>query len=363
MATKIKDSATAERAALNVNTGIEVPVKAGELVAPKEKTTTERLFPDFVTDDGGIVNRPIRTQNAPVESAPSPATATPAPVPQGQTPPTQAPTVPAYLDPKELAGKLVKLKVDGIEQDVPADQLVKLTQLERHSNSLLMKVSQERAQLERERQELLSRPPAPEPKTPKPEPPVKKTAEVEALEARLAQMEASMAQERALLLPQIQEAGIKRVEQMAKDKTGFDDYRAYHDKVREAAVAEAAKAQATGDINAVKFFDSDNFYYQKYQELKLRDLAAKVNTPVPAPTPTNPNAPVLQTQTGAPVIVNNNGQPVSIPTLEGASGVPARTEPSADWQVTYNRLLQTAQQSPSDENWMAVMRHKYRAGQ
>jgi hypothetical protein len=360
MATKIKDSATAERAALNVQTGIEVPVKAGEPVAPHEKTTTERLFPDFIDEKSGIIaNRPVMKES-PVAAPSVPATATPASASQGQTPPTQAPTVPTYLKPEELAGKMVKLKVDGIEQDVPADQLVKLNQLERHSNSLLMKVAQERAQLERERQEILSRP-VPEIPNGKVSEPQKKAPEIEALEAKMAAMEAQIAQERALMLPQIQEAGIKRVEQMVKERTGFDDYRAYHDKVKAEAVPEAAKAQAAGDINAARFFDSDTFYYQKYQELKLKDLAAKVNAPVPPPT--IPNAPVLQTQTGAPVIVNNNSQPVSIPTLEGASGVPARTEPSADWQATYNRLLRTAQETPTDENWMNVMRHKYRAGQ
>ena len=116
-----------------------------------KRRRAEKLFPDFMTDDGAIVNRPIRSRQ-PSESAPAPAT--PVPAPQGQTPPTQAPTAPTYLDPKELAGKMVKLKVDGIEQDVPASELVKLTQLERHSNAQLMKIAQERAQLERERQEL-----------------------------------------------------------------------------------------------------------------------------------------------------------------------------------------------------------------
>jgi hypothetical protein len=358
MATKIKDSATAERAALKLNEGI-APTAPSEPNTPRELTTSERLFPDFTTDDGAITNRPVRPreENQPI----APVAATPQAPAQGQTPPTQAPTVPTYLKPEELAGKMVKLKVDGIEQDVQASELIKLTQLERHSNAQLMKIAQERAQLERERQELLSRPPVPEPKPTKPEPTVKKSEEVQALEARLAQMEQSMVQERALLLPQIQEAGIKRVEQMAKDKTGFDDYRAYHDKVREAAVAEAAKAQAAGDMNAVRFFDSDNFYYQKYQELKLRDLASK--TSVPPPTPTNPTSPVLQTQEGAPVVLNNSGKPVSIPTFEGSSGVPSTPSDNQNWQSTYNRLYADFKQNPSDATALALMRHKFKAEQ
>ena len=359
MATKIKDSATAERAALKLNEGI-APTAPSEPNTPRELTTSERLFPDFTTEDGAITNRPVRPreENQPI----APVAATPQAPAQGQTPPTQAPTVPTYLKPEELAGKMVKLKVDGIEQDVQASELIKLTQLERHSNAQLMKIAQERAQFERERQELLAaRPPAPEPKPTKPEPTVKKSEEVQALEARLAQMEQSMIQERALLLPQIQEAGIKRVEQMAKDKTGFDDYRAYHDKVKEAAATEAAKAQAAGDMNAVRFFDSDNFYYQKYQELKLRDLASKVS--VPPPTPTNPTSPVLQTQEGAPVVLNNSGKPVSIPTFEGSSGVPSTPSDNQNWQSTYNRLYADFKQNPSDATALALMRHKFKAEQ
>ena len=350
MATKIKDSATAERAAMNVNKGIEVPA-TGEPNAPKEKTTSERLFPEFVTSDGAIVNRPIPQE----PSVPAKVAETPAPAFQGQTSPTQAPTAPTYLKPDELAGKMVKLKVDGIEQDVPASELIKLTQLERHSNAQLMKIAQDRAQLERDRQELMSRPVMPEPKTPK-QPEVKKTPEIEALEMKLAQMEQAMAQERALLQPQIQEAGIKRVEQMAKERIGADDFRSYFDRVREVALSKAQEAQLRGDPNW-KQYDTDGFYFETYKEMKLKEMLSKPVNPNPS------NAPVLQTQTGAPVVVNNNGQPVSIPSFESSSGVPARTSPTADWQATYNRLLKTAQSEPTNENWMAVMRHKYTAGQ
>ena len=350
MATKIKDSATAEKAALNLNKGIDVP-QAGEPNAPREKTTSERLFPDFVTADGGIINRPVDKESLTTPNA----TATPIVAPQTQTPQTQAPTAPVYIKPEDLAGKMAKIKVDGVEQDVPASDFFKLTQLERHSNAQLEKVAKERAQMERERQEFMARPPVSEQKPIKQEPPVKKSAEVEALEGRLAQMEASMAQERALLLPQIQEAGIKRVEQLAKEKTGFDDYRSYHDKVREAAVTEAQKAQAAGDINAAKFFDSDTFYYQKYQEMKLKDLSAKVSAPATVPT-----APVLQTQQGAPVLVNNSGQPVSIPSFESSSGVPSSPSENQNWQGTYNSLMTAFRQNPSDANALALMRHKFR---
>lgn len=343
MATKIKDSATAEKAALNLNTGIEVP-QASEPNTPREKGTTERLFPDFMTSDGAIINRPV-----PKDVPAAPVSETVVSAPQTQTPPVQAPTVPTYLKPEELAGKMVKLKVDGIEEDVQAIDLIKLKQLERHSNALLMKVAQERAQIERDRAEFLARSPVDPVKPTKPEAPAKKSPELEAMEAKLAAMEQAFAQQQAMMLPQIQEAGLKRVEQLAKEKTGFDDYRSYHDKVKEIANAEARKAELAGDPN-FRRFDTDGFYYDTYKELKLRDLSTKVPAPVPASIP----------QQGAPVLVNNAGQPVSIPNFESSSGVPSRTSESGDWQSTYNSLLTRAKQSPTDDNWMAVMRHKFR---
>jgi hypothetical protein len=349
MVTKIKDSATAEKAALNLNKGLE-PTVPTEPNAPREKGTTERLFPDFMTQDGGIVNRPVPKD--------VPATETVVVVAPTQTPQTQAPTAPIYIKPEDMVGKMAKLKVDGVEQDVPAEDLFKVKQLERHSISQLEQLAKERAQLERDRAEFLARNQAPiEP--PKPIKQEKKLPEVEALESRLAQMEQSIAQERAILMPQIQEAGIKRVEQMAKERTGFDDYRAYHERIRQEAFAEAQKAQAAGDMQAVKFFDSDGFYFQKYQEMKLRDLSAK---PIPT-TPINPQAPVLQTQQGAPVIVNNNGEVRSIPNFESSSGVPSSPSENQNWQGTYQSLLARAKADPTDLNWMAVMRHKFREGQ
>jgi len=89
--------------------------------------------------------------------------------------------------------------------------------------------------------------------------------------------------------------------------------------------------------------------------MKLKDLIAKPTAPVVA----NPSAPVLQTQQGAPVIVNNNGQPVSIPAFESSGGVPSTPSEQANWQSTYNRLLKTATDNPTNENWVALMRHKF----
>jgi hypothetical protein len=284
-------------------------------------------------------------------SKPLPVTATPPPELQGQKPPLETPTAPVYISEADLKGKMARLKVDGIEQDVPAESLIKTNQLERHLNAQLMNLAQERKTLEDERRKLLTQPPVTE-KPAKSEPPVKKSQEVETMEARLAQMESFLAQQQETLRPAIQEAGIKRVEQMVKNQIGADDFRTYFEKIRDSALEQMAKPEVANDPNARRFYDSDGYYFEKYKEMKLRDVLTKPTTPV------NPNVPVLATSQGAPLVVNNNGVPVSMPSFESSGGVPSRTSPDADWQGTYNALFKRARESNAQDDWMALYRHK-----
>lgn len=350
MATKITDSAMAKLATQNLDSGIDNSAKKGETNTPKEKTTAERLFPEFITEDGGIINRPIKPYQD--ESKPLPVSSTSAVEDQGQKPVAQAPTAPVYLKPEELTGKMVKLKVDGIEQDVPAESLIKTNQLERHLNSQLMKLAQERVDLEKERAALIAKSQTQAKDDAKPTQTPKK-AEAEALEAELAMVKAQMASLQQAMLPAIQEAGIKRVEQMAKERLGADDFRSYFDRIRDNAMSEMAKPENATNPQAQAYFDSDTFYFQKYQELKLRDLMA-----APKPTEINPKAPVLKTEGGAPVIISNSGKPVSIPALESSGGVPSKISNEASWQSTYSELLSRAQKTGSTEDWTALYRHK-----
>lgn len=348
MATKIKDQATAERAALKLNEGIEAQTPS-EPNTPRERTTSEKLFPEFTTDDGGVINRPVKPYTDAAKVLP--VTATLDPATQGQTPPAASPTAPVYISEADLKGKMAKLKVDGIEQDVPAESLIKTNQLERHLNTQLMNLAEERRQLESDRRKILSQPPEPIKKS---EPPVKKTAQEEVLEARILQMQQQMESLQQTMLPAIQEAGKKRVSQMVKDRIGSDDFDSYFDRVRESALSEFAKPEVANNPQARAYFDSDAYYFQKYQEMKLKDLMTK---PV-SPTPTNPSAPVLATESGAPVVVNNQGRPVSIPNFESSGGVPSKVGSDASWQSTYNALFQRAQASGAQEDWVAVYRHK-----
>ena len=340
MATPIKDKATAEHAAQNLNQGIEVSVNPGEPAAPKVKTTSEKLFPEFTTEDGGIINRPVK----PFEDKAKvlPVAATPSAEPQGQTPTAQVSTAPNYLTPEDVKGKMAKLKVDGIEQDVPAEDLFKASQLERALNSRMENLAKARKELEAERAALLARP-AEQPKPQKQEQQQnKKSAEVEALEAKLEGLY-------AMMLPAIQESGIKRVEQMAKEKFGTDDFRNYFDQIRQGALDELAKPEIAANPQARAYFDSDAFYFQKYQEVKLRELTSKPKAPEPTQ---QANVPVLTSQSGTPIVLNNQGQPVSLPAFEGSGGVPSRQAENGNGQAIRQQAFDAARREGTTEAWM-----------
>lgn len=349
--TIVKDQATAEFAARNLDSGAELPGKAVEPNAPKISTTSEKLFPEFLTDDGAIVNRPVKPFEDKDKVLPASDT-TPQKL-ESQKPPAAPPTPPAYLTLEELAGKMVRTKVDGIEKDVPVESVIKSYQLEQALNARLMSLAQERKAFEDERAALLKAP-SPTNQTPAkpPKQEAQKSEEYLALEAKYQQTQAQMAALTEAIKPQLQESGIKKIEQRVKDTFGADDYQSYHGKIKDFAFAEAAKY--TDNPQALSWLDSADFYFQKYQEMKLRDLSSKSNIPPPA----NQNAPVLQTQSGAPVVINAQGKPVSIPVIEGSGGVPSRVAPDADYAAKAQSLFDQARQTGKTEDWMAYYRAK-----
>ena len=349
--TIVKDQATATFAAQNLSKGEELPGKVVEPNAPKVKSTAEKLFPEFVTDDGTIVNRPVN-QLADAKK-PSPATETAAPVAPNLTPPTTTPTSPSYLKPDELTGKMAKVKVDGIESDVPAESLIKNYQLERHLNAQLMNLAEERRKLELERSYLK----APKPETAVPDKPkeVSKNNEVASLEAQIAQMQAQMEGLQQTLIPQIQEAGIKRVEKMVKERIGTDDFRDYFERIRDNAQAEALKPEVASNPQVRNWYDSDAYYFQTYQEMKLKELTSKSQNPIPAQ---NTNKPALVTQSGAPVVVTNSGKPVSVPSIEGSGGVPSKADPDGNWASRAQQAFDLARQTGRTEDWVAYYKVK-----
>ena len=114
-------------------------------------------------------------------------------------------------------------------------------------------------------------------------------------------------------------------------------------------------AKYPGDPNAQRFYDSSDTYFAKYQEMKLADLIGKSKTPPPQ---VNPSAPVLQAQNGAPIVINSQGHPVSIPNIEPSGGASGGINPNGDWQSRSQDAFNRARQLGTTEARMDYYRVK-----
>lgn len=355
MATEIKDRATAEEAALNLNKAPEAP-KPGEPVPPR-KSTSAVLFPDFITDDGGIVNRPLKD----LANPPAPATP-PAPASAAPAPAMPAPTPPGYLDLSKLPeNTMVRTKVDGVEMDVPVKEYLKGIQLERHLTLQSQKLAEDRKALEAERASLRQPPPATPPAPGTPPAASKPPAAPPSGEAsRIAQLEADIASLRAAVAPQQFQTGVKKLADRAKTEFGVDDFNTYLPQIQKLVDSELARPEIQANPAELRKLDSQEFWYAQYKDMKLRDLLAGKTTPpaMPAPSPSAPAVVPIVIPAGTVPVIDKNGAIVPIPVIEGSGGVPSRTAPDADWQARYSAAFAKAKETGSNSDWQEVFRLK-----
>lgn len=361
--TIVKDSATAQSAALNLDKGSEpMAPMSGEPTPPRTKSTSEVLFPEFTTDDGGIINRPVRPFEDKGKPVPSGA-ATPAQAPAPATPAAPAPTPGSILDLSKLPpNTMVRMKVDGVEMDVPAEVAVKNLQLERHLNLKSQRLEAERAAWEEERRKqqtpalVTNTPPAPSAEPGKAPPAGAEAARIASLEAQLAAVQAQIA-------PQVFQEGLKRLDTYVRGQLGADDFMTYAPKIREFVDGEMAKPEVRNNAAAVQQLDSQAFWYGKYQEMKLKDMmAGRAPSPAPAPHPVNPVVAPVVIPPGTTAVLDRNGNVVPIPVIESSTGVPSRTTPEADWQTRYQTAFAKAKETGKNEDWQDVFRIKRETG-
>ncbi len=360
---EIKDRATAEEAALNLDRpGSEPPApKAGEPVTPTNPSTAAKLFPDFVSEDGLIVNRPVKDfADKGRGIAPVAATPPPAITPATSTPP--APTAPGELDLSKLPdGTMVRIKVDGVEMTVPAKEALKNIQLERHNTQKSQELARERAALEVERAALRNQqpPPAAPPKEPQQTPPPKASPEAE----RIANLERQIAELNASIAPQRFQSGVDKLDERAKQELGATDFKEYVPKIRAFVDAELAKPEVAANPQLLQQLDSQGFWYAKYQEMKLKDVLSgqKPVAPVLTPSSVVPAAPVVAAPAGTHLVLDRNNQPVIVPMVEGSTGVPSRTSPDQDWQSRYQAAFAVATKTGRSEDWQKVFALKREA--
>lgn len=356
---EIKDQATAIEAALNLDRPAPTSVpKAGEPPAPRVPSTTSKLFPDFVSDDGLIVNRPVKQFEDRGREAP-PAVATLATAPVAPTSSPSAPTAPGELDLSKLPdGTMVRVKVDGVEMTLPAKEALKNIQLERHLTIKSQELARERMALEAERA-ALKQPPVP-PKageasqtpapTPKPSPEAERIA---ALERQIAELNAAVA-------PQRFQAGLNRLAEKAKTELGATDFLEYAPKIQAFVDAELAKPEVAANPQVLQQLDSQAFWYAKYQEMKLKDVLSGAKPAAPVLTPSNvvPVGPTETAPPGTTLVLDRNNKPIVVPILEGSTGIPSRVSPDQDWQSRYQAAFETAKKTGLTEDWQKVFRLK-----
>jgi hypothetical protein len=357
---EIKDQATAIEAALNLDRpGSEPTPKPGEPAAPRKLSTSQRLFPENITDDGLIVNRPVTPFVDKDKALPS-VGATPAPVSAPATPTPPAPTAPGELDLSKMPdGTMVRIKVDGVEMTVPAKEALKNIQLERHLTQKSQELARERAALEAERAALRNQPPAPSkpPEAPA-TPPVPAKGSLEA--ERIASLERQIQQMAADLAPQRFQAGLNRLAERAKQEFGATDFNEYVPKIKEFVDGELAKPEVAASPAALKALDSAEFWYSKYRDMKLRDVlsGAKPAAPVLTPASIVPSGPVVEAPAGTHLVLDKNNRPVVVPIVEGSTGVPSRVSPDQDWQARYQAAFEVAKKTGRTEDWQTVFRLK-----
>lgn len=352
---EIKDQATAVEAALHLDRPVAEP-KPGEPSAPRSQSTTSKLFPEFTTEDGGIINRPVRPYEDKDKALP-PVAATPAPTKAPVAPAAPAPTVPGYLDLSKLPdGTMVRIKVDGVETDVLAKDALKNVQLERYLTQKSQELARERAALEAERAAMRQAPAVPKgPETPPPPVPAKAPEDT-----RFARLEAELAAMRAIVAPQQFQSGLNFLAEKAKTELGATDFLEYAPKIKAFVDAELAKPEVAANPSVLQQLDSQAFWYGKYQEMKLRDVLSGAKPAAPVLTPSSiiqPVAPVLA-PAGTTVIMDRNNNPVVVPMVEGSTGVPSRTSPDQDWQARYQAAFEVAQKTGRTEDWQTVFRLK-----
>lgn len=360
---EVKDQATAVEAALNLNKGSEPVEKPGEPKPSRKKSTSQVLFPENITEDGGIVNRPIRPYEDAAKEIPK-GSATPTPQPASSAPSATAPTEPSYLDLSKLPeNTMVRMKVDGVEMDVPAKEALKNFQLERHLTLKAQQLAEREKAFEAERlnyRQQMTEPPQKQPSPKKQEviePTAPESAEVLALRAELAAL-------RQTLAPQMFDASLKKLEARVKENLGADDFLTYVPKIKEFVDSELKKPEISGNPQAVSILDSQDFWYGKYQEIKLKEMisGAKQSTPTPSVV-AQPQ--IIQNPVSYPnntvAVIDKSGEVRPMPVVEGSGGVPTRIAPDADWQARYREAFARAQKEPTNANWAEVFRLKREA--
>lgn len=281
-----------------------------------EKTVSHSLFSD-------LVGRKIPGMEAfetPVEPPKTEA--------QKEEPKPEVKQGPKYISPEEFADHLLKLKVDGVEEEATFADVIRRIQTDKHLTNKGQRLSEMEKSLREEksvlaeREKLIAEIIANQSKPPKEEDAldsiIKDDPYVKRLEAEMQAMRQSLEDLNQQTAPTRLNAAIERVDKYAKDALGLTDFKDYQEKIREHLLSLP--------IEQARSLDNEAGWLGVFKDLKIRELVAKANEPKPEIKKPEPKS-------------DDRPAPAIIP-IESGSGVSKGF--SDDETSKYRSLLETA---------------------
>lgn len=259
-----KTPATADKAAQGEK-------KDESKVTKMDKSVSQRLFSD------------LNGRNIPGVSSIPDMVDTPLPIPEDAKKPEikATPEVkpgPKYLSLEDFADSVVKLKVDGVEEDAKFQDIIRRVQLDKHLTSKGQKLSEEEKRIQAkeasliEKEKILTELLANQNQTKnddsETESLIKDDPYVKRLEADLLETKKRMQEIDIQTAPMRLNASLERVDKFAKDSLGLTDFMDYRVKIQD-ELRSLPPEVARG-------LDNESGWLTVFKDIKLKELMAQV---------------------------------------------------------------------------------------
>lgn len=271
-----------------------------ENVAPKDKSTSQRLFSDMADkpEIAGIKNLFPKDQET-VKKPEQPVKEEPKPEAKKEEK--------KYLKLEDFKDTLLKLKVDGVEEEASLEDVVRRVQFDTHLTKKSQRLSEEekrvkaRVQELEERERLLTELLAQSKPNEKGEEPsesiVADDPEIKRLKEEQRKLQETVNALHAQAKPMMLQAALERTANQVKEELGLDDFPKYHDKIR-----DYLKALPEG-VGLSK--DNEAGWVEAYKDIKLREFMEGAKNRQTKPEIERPAPKLVPVESGASVNTSN----------------------------------------------------------
>lgn len=269
-----------------------------------KKGKTDILFPEYAVKDDTHVDNPATVTGKKEEMV---------------TPEPEVKTEPEYLSVEDFGDRMVKIKVDGVEQTIPFKDAIRRIQTDKHLTEKGQKLSEERRALEDLKKSILSEnKPVVMSNEPEPDDEIYKEyvkPHMNKYENEIKSLKQTVKDMESTLQPIQYQNNLKQIASLLKDE-GHDDFLDYVPKIESHIFSLPVEKQAE--------FDNTYGFTTIYKNLKIKELreaASKAsNTPIKADDRIKPK----------------------LVSIEGGSNVPSGAD---DYSSKYQTALKRAQES------------------